>query len=119
MGRDRRTPGEPGHTVASFDLRGGSCDGTTWGGCVGGGGAAAAAAVGESLVSPDVAVAPGPGPEPGLEPDADTDADAEAAAGAGEDVEALAPFRAVGVFALAPALEEASRWSSALSASAL
>lgn len=34
-------------------------------------------------------------------------------------VEGLAPFRAVGVFALPAPLEEASRWSSALSASAL
>lgn len=113
MGRDRRTPGEPHYRVPSFDLRGGSCGVTTWawGGCVDGGDAAVA--VGDSLLwlggCLPVAVVPKP------EPDADTGA----GEGAGDDVEALAPFRAVGVFALALPLEEASRWSSALRASAL
>ena len=56
------------------------------------------------LLFDDLVVAVVPEPDPG-----------EVAGG----VEGLAPFRAVGVFALPAPLEEASRWSSALSASAL
>jgi hypothetical protein len=50
-------------------------------------------------------------PEPEAAPDPVAEADGA--------IEGLAPFRAVGVFVLPPPPEEASRWSSALSASAL
>ena len=75
--------------------------------------AAAAAAVEDWLLLDDLAVAVVP--EPAAAPDPDPDPPA----GADDGVEGLAPFRAVGVLALPPPPEEASRWSSALSASAL
>ena len=96
--------------MSSFDLRGGSCGVTIWGGCVDDD-AAAGVAVEDWLLFDDLVV--GIVPEPGAAPDPD------AAAGADDGVEGLAPFRAEGVFVLPPPLEEASRWSSALSASAL
>lgn len=112
MGRDRRTRWDAHHTVPSFDLRVGSCGVNIWGGCdaavvV----VAAGAAVEDWLLFDDLVVAVVP--EPGAAPDPD------AAVGADDGVEGLAPLRAVGVFALPPPLDEASRWSSALSASAL
>ena len=111
---DRRGKGSPYsvHTVPSFDLRGGSCGVTIWGGCVDDDAAVVVAAAGAAaedwlmlvLVCDDLVIAVVPEPDPG---------------DAADGVEGLAPFRAVGVFGLPPPLEEASRWSSALSASAL
>ncbi len=109
MGKDRRTLCH--YTVPSFDLRGGSCGVTIWGGCVDDDAAVVVAAAGAAvedwlllLLFDDLVVAVVPELDPG-------------AGSCG--VEGLAPFRAVGVFDLPPPLEEASRWSSALSASAL
>jgi len=97
--------------VPSFDLRVGSCGVNFWGGCVDDDPAVVVVAAGAAvedwllLLFDDLVVAVVP------EPDAET--------GANDGVEGLDPLRAVGVFALPPPLEEASRWSSALSASAL
>lgn len=121
-GADRHGKGSPQrahHTVPSFDLRGGSCGATIWGGCVDDGAtavvAAAGAAVEDWLLLPfdELAVAVVPEPEAAPDPDPDP------AAAADDGIEGLVLFRAVGVVALPPPLEEASRWSSALSASAL
>ena len=124
-GVDRHGKGSPQrahHAVPSFDWRGGSCGVTIWGGCVDDGAtavvAAADAAVEDWLLPfDDLAVAVVPEPE--AAPDPDPDPDPDPVAGADDGIEGLAPFRAVGVVALPPPLEEASRWSSALSASAL
>ena len=96
-------------------MRGGSCGVIIWGGCVDDS-AAAVAAVEDwlllLLLFDGLAVAEVP--EPDAAPDTDTDA-----AAAGADDDAVDGLSAAGVFALPLPLEEASRWSSALSASAL
>ena len=114
-GVDRRgkgstySAGDAHHTLPSFDLRGGSCGVTIWGGCVDDDAVVVVAVVGAAvedwllLLFVDLVVAVVPEPD--------------AAAGADDGVEGVVPLRAVGVFALPP--PEASRWSSALSASAL
>lgn len=71
-----------------------------------------------AVPEPGVAPKPDAGLEPEPEPDADADTDADADAGVGADGAAGADD-GVGGFALPLPLEEASRWSSALSASAL